>query len=145
MATVTEVEIMARINKGRTFQEAMLSKIAKTEAAMNALPHQLNRASLKHFKQSFRRGGFTDESFQKWKPKITGEPSYLTKKGRLKRSFKTKEQEGKATITNTAPYSIIHNKGIGRMPQRKFMGESQQLTEEHKRLIILQINTALHG
>lgn len=132
-------------SKGRTFEQAMLSKIAKVEAAMEQLPEQLNRTSLKHFKKSFQRGGWTGSRFNKWAPKKSGEPSYLTKTRKLREGFKAEEGDNFAKVKNTVGYAIVHNKGLGPYPQRKFIGKSEKLTEEHKRLIILSINTALHG
>lgn len=63
---------------------------------------------LDEFNKNFERGGFFT---QKWAEKWTGEPSNLTRTGRLSRSIRTMTTENSINFTSSEPYAAIHNYG----------------------------------
>jgi phage gpG-like protein len=71
-----------------------------------------------HYVSSFKKGGFTDESFEAWKPRKTENKksegrAILVKKGDLRRSIKSRVNLAQllVTIKSDLPYSAIHNYG----------------------------------
>jgi phage gpG-like protein len=88
-----------------------------------ALQSSLNSAgvlAVNHFKQSFRDGGFTDNTFVAWKKrkdksKKSQGRAILVKSGDLRRSIKaTKKNYNNLTLvisTSGVPYAQIHNEG----------------------------------
>lgn len=107
------------------------------------------------FRASFRKRGFTDKGFKKWKKRKKKEPgrAILVKTGDLKRSIrKGRVSFRQTTISSKLPYSAIHNEGLDgiafgkypfKMPQRKFMGESQKLERKMIKFIYKSIDKAL--
>lgn len=117
-----------------------------------------------HFVQSFRDGGFTDNSFKAWKKRkdstykkgkvrdTSGGTRSLTQKGRailvktghLRQSVKVKginKGSLQIVIGSDLPYARVHNDGLhsGRghgfiMPKRKFIGNSSML---NKKIIVI--------
>lgn len=70
--------------------------------------------SVKFFKNSFVKGGFTDNSFAEWakglSPLASSKP--LFKSGALMRSIhKTEANVNKIVVVSDTPYSDIHNNG----------------------------------
>ena len=109
------------------------------------LPRQLGNKALNFFIQSFRKGGFTDLTFKKWKPRFARisrtriskrfkEPANLIKSSKLFRSMQIISASFKKISVGTrgVPYAVRHNIGetdkLGRkMPKRQFMGNSRKL------------------
>lgn len=114
-----------------------------------------------HFIQSFRNQGFDDKSVQKWQPRKRN--TYKTKGGRivddstrailvksgdLRRSIKldtVNKANLKIVISSDLPYAKIHNEGLQgkawgkhsfKMPKRQFMGDSYNMNEKIKKVII---------
>ncbi len=67
--------------------------------------------SVKFFKDSFRKGGFTNTSFVEWKSNLMGSKT-LYQHGTLMGSIrKVVETDDKIVIESNTPYSEIHNQG----------------------------------
>ncbi len=101
------------------------------------------------FKDSFRKQGFTDKGFRRWKKRKPGAPrdrgrAILTDTGRLRRSIRKERVTYRRTIISTrVPYAIYHNEGIAPQPQRQFMGNSEQLRRKTLKFIYKSIDKAL--
>ena len=95
-----------------------------------------------HYVRSFKKGGFTDDTFNAWKPRKsktnnTGR-AILVKSGDLRRSIIDRINLGqlKVVFQSDLPYAAIHNYGLMgkawgkypfKMPQRQFIGKSGQV------------------
>ncbi len=99
--------------------------------------------SIKFFKESFVKQGFTDTSFKKWqklkyqKGKGHGK-RILRSTGHLMQNIKKEVGNGRVTVYNDCKYADIHNSGGTitkkdgtriEMPQRQFMGNSKALMD----------------
>src|SRR5690606_24343003 len=93
------------------------------------LAFRVARAAENQFKDNFRQGGFLSEYLEKWEPRKKPDPgrAILVKSGRLKRSITAipGSNFNRITIASDVPYAGYHNQGTQRLPQRKFIGESQ--------------------
>jgi phage gpG-like protein len=70
--------------------------------------------SVKFFKESFRNGGFTDASLQKWPDRKSplGGKKLMYGMGTLMQSiYKTEESDKRVVVTSDTEYSAIHNDG----------------------------------
>lgn len=118
---------------------------------------EMGNEAKNHFVKSFRDGGFTDKNLQKWKPrKDRGARSQgravLVKSGNMRRSIirrPVNKSNLSVVISTDVPYSAVHNFGLraGRgkgfiMPKRQFIGDSYQLNEKVKKIIIRNTNKA---
>lgn len=131
--------------KLKTKQKQILA-IASTEA-------------VNHFKANFKVGGFVDRRVKKWKKRKNnvdpGRGVLIGKgSGKLKRSIKRSSLTSKKAIIGVSgspiKYASVHNFGLmsGRgkgfkMPQRKFMGESQVLNKKISRIIKREVKKIL--
>ena len=111
----------------KVINKAALRTIKKT------IPEGTATLAVNWFRNSFRKQGFTDTGFKKWKKRKPGAPrnrgrAILTDTGRLRRSIRKNRVTFRRSIISTnVPYGIYHNEGISPQPQRKFMGNSEQL------------------
>lgn len=102
---------------------------------------------------NFRREGFTDRSFQKWKKRKTADKnpkrrSLLVKTGALKRAAtrsSTNKNLGRVRFKFPSTYMRVHNEGIGRMPKRQFIGKSWKLEQAVMRKANILIQRKLKG
>lgn len=109
------------------------------------LPRQLGNAMLNHTKKAFRDQGFTDGSLSAWQARKTqnradrrtnASRAILIDSGALRRSLRVR----KATFRETAvgaygiPYAGVHNRGLGNMPKRQFVGRSKVLSTKMHRI-----------
>jgi phage gpG-like protein len=79
----------------------------KTEARRHAATE-----SVKHFQQSFRDGGFTGASFEKWKDSRNPLRKTMYNDGTLMRSIhKVSAAGNKVVVESDTPYSALHNDG----------------------------------
>jgi phage gpG-like protein len=125
------------------------------------LENSLVQAGVKavnHFKKSFRDGGFTDNSLDKWpsrKSKKDSGRAILVKSGNLRRSIHvSKTNKSKLSLivsTSGVSYAKIHNEGgtglaFGKhpfkMPKRQFIGGSYKLNEDVVKIIKKNVNLA---
>ncbi len=122
------------------------------------LPRILGNKAVNFFKDSFRKGGFTDSSFKQWVPRwkrlsrtrtsrTIRERANLIKSGRLLRAVRllTASFARIAIGTRGVQYAARHNEGqtdrLGRtMPKRQFIGRSRKLEADIEKRIKLEIN-----
>jgi len=151
---------MAKQNKFNMKQVEKKAHIALQNCIVEA-----GNTAKNFFVESFRKQGWDDRSVTRWQPRKR--TTYRTKKGKivddttrailvksgdLRRSIIRHNANRAAMsirITSDLPYSKIHNEGGDgkawgkyrfKMPQRKFMGESFNLNEKVKQVIIKRLN-----
>jgi phage gpG-like protein len=93
--------------------------IKELEKFFKNLPIQVGNIALNFYLDSFKRQGFIDTSFERWKArskadknqKRRGNRAILTKSGALKRSIKMAVRGFSIIIYSDVPYAQIHNEG----------------------------------
>lgn len=97
-----------------------------------SLPTLVGNEAVNFYKRSFKRQGFIDERFERWKKRKEGDGknrkrrAILIKTGRLRRSIRvTSKSTNYVTIGTDVPYAKIHNEG-GRI-------NKEVRVREHKR------------
>lgn len=97
-----------------------------------------------HFLDNFRKQGFVNNGLHPWKRRKDqrNTRSLLVKTGRLRQSIRVKRyNSNEAVIGSDVNYASYHNDGInGRLPQREFIGDSKELDEKVKAVIIKEID-----
>lgn len=135
----------------------------KARKAMEAAIVDVGNTAKVFFVQSFRKQGWDDKSVDKWKPRK--KKTYKTKSGKtvddttrailvktgdLRRSI-IRDPANRAALTirihSDLVYAKVHNDGLragrGRgfkMPKRQFMGDSYNLNEQVKKVIIKRLD-----
>lgn len=140
------------------FEDAIrisLDAYAKKRANLTKV---LGNEAVNHFKDGWRKQGWDDNVVAPWKArkgqlrsgiaqvsrKSDSSRAILVKSGRLRRSFyMSVEGSHRVIVVNPTPYSVYHNYGTKRLPQRKFMGKSRNLDEKSGVLISRMIKSAL--
>jgi len=126
-----------------------------------SLPIILGNVAKNFFLATFRKGGFTDVGFKRWKQRrkrlgrgrtspTLKEAANLTLTGKLKRSIRVRPATFKLTrIFTNVVYAGIHNFGLQglafgktsfKMPEREFIGNSRVLEKEMERRIFREID-----
>ena len=123
------------------------------------LPIIVGREAVTHFKLNFQNEGWGRTKWPEvkrrqnsWTRGAARTRKILTgKTGDLGRSIQYTPESGKVTIHSDLIYAAVHNFGLraGRgkgfqMPQRKFVGESEQLNEKIKTIIETKLNNILN-
>ena len=119
-----------------------------------SLPIVLGNVAKNFFLATFRKGGFTDVGFKRWKQRrkrlgrgrtspTLKEAATLVQTGKLKRSIRVRPATFKLTrIFTNVVYAGIHNFGLQglafgkhqfKMPKREFIGNSKVLEKELER------------
>lgn len=125
------------------------------------LPIVLGNIAKNFFLEAFRKGGFTDKGFKRWKQRrkrigrgrtspTLKEAATLVKTGTLKRSIKVRPATFKRTrIFTNLVYAAIHNFGLQglafgkvpfKMPEREFIGNSRVLERKLERRVLKEVN-----
>lgn len=125
------------------------------------LPVILGKVAKNFFLATFRKGGFTDVGFKRWKQRrkrlgrgrtspTLKEAATLVLTGKLRRSIKVRPATFKRTrIFTNLVYAAIHNFGLEglafgkapfKMPEREFIGNSRTLERKLERRVLLEIN-----
>jgi phage gpG-like protein len=115
-------------------------KIIKTRVKKikSETPKLIAIEAVKHFKKSFRDGGFTDDRFSPWaKIKRPNRADKRTKKrrailvdsGDLRKSIKRRKASFRTIVVGSygLNYGKFHNRGTGGQTKRQFIGESHKL------------------
>tara|TARA_R110002012_G_scaffold271164_3_gene456357 strand:- start:2191 stop:2613 length:423 start_codon:yes stop_codon:yes gene_type:complete len=112
----------------------------------NNVPKIIGERARRFFELSFRKQGFTDTGFSKWKrrkreTKRSIGKNILSNTGMLKNSIRrTKTTKKQIRISSVGiPYANIHNQGIGKMPKRQFIGNSETLEKGLQKRIEYEI------
>jgi phage gpG-like protein len=128
----------------------------KARKAMEAAIVDVGNTAKVFFVQSFRKQGWDDKAVEKWKPRK--KKTYKTKSG------KTVDDTTRATLVKTGDlrrsiirdpanraalsikihsdldYAARHNNGLKGMPKRQFMGDSYNLNEQVKKVIVKRLD-----
>ena len=112
------------------------------------LKAKLAVVALRHYKSAFAIGGKrTDLSKNGWKPrKDKLSHPILNKSGRMYNSITTMQTLfGFQVRTNGIVYAGFHNRGTDRLPQREFLGKSQDLKSKFSSVIISEASKSLRN
>jgi HK97 gp10 family phage protein len=115
--------------------------VKRWENLKKVFPDKIADVSLGFYKRNYLRQGWSDKSFQNWRPKKNpnGLP-ILVKTGHLKRSFAySKQGFKKIRIFNPVSYAKYHNFGTTKMPKRPFIYKSEKMNDEIKTLLIKEL------
>ena len=134
----------------------------KARKALENAVVEIGNTAKNFFVENFRKQGFDDKTVQRWKPRKR--TTYRTKSGRIvndtTRAILVKEGDLRRSIIrvpNRAAMSVkiqtdliyakVHNEGLraGRgkgfiMPKRQFMGDSYNLNEQVKKVIVKRLD-----
>lgn len=124
------------------------------------LPIKLGNLAVRLFKDNFQKESFFGRAWievkRRLNPKTRGAAAnrkILTgPTGNLGRSIQATPRDGSVTIESDLPYSSAHNEGTTnagrshnvRIPQRRFIGESPELTAAIEKKITEEISKALN-
>lgn len=149
------------VRKVGSFKFGLTKKIFLSQK--RRLPIVLGNMAKNFFLEAFRKGGFTDVGFKRWKQRrkrlgkgrtspTLKEAANLTLTGKLKRSIKVRPATFKLTrIFTNLVYAGIHNFGLQglafgkaqfKMPEREFIGNSRTLERKLERRIVREIDKA---
>ena len=125
------------------------------------LPIVLGNIAKNFFLEAFRKGGFTDTGFKRWKQRrkrlgrgrtspTLKEAATLVLTGKLKRSIRVRPATFRITrIFTNVVYAAIHNFGLQglafgkapfKMPEREFIGNSRALERKLERRIFKELD-----
>jgi phage gpG-like protein len=122
---------------------------------------EIGNAAKSFFVENFRKQGFDDKSVERWKPRKVeqhrhantaadvrrferqGTRAILVKTGDLRRSIIRNPANRAALsvkISTDLVYAARHNNGLKGMPKRQFMGDSYNLNEKIKKIIVKRLD-----
>lgn len=130
------------------------------QAFSRTLPVKVGVAAEQHFRDNFRKGGFVNGGLHRWKPsKRIGKQkgaagqykTLLSSRNHLYNSVKHRWVPYTAIVETNVPYAAAHNEGTnnaGRghhthIPKRQFIGDSRELTDKAKVIILKEVNRIL--
>jgi phage gpG-like protein len=128
----------------------------KARKALEAAIVDVGNTARVFFIDNFRKQGFDDKNVQKWKPRKVADKragrATLVKTGDLRRSI-IRNPANRAALTvkisTDLAYAKIHNEGLMgkawgkhpfKMPKRQFMGDSYNLNEKVKAVIVKRLD-----
>ena len=119
----------------------------KARKALEAAIVDVGNTAKVFFVESFRKQGFDDKNVQKWKPRKVADKragrAILVKTGDLRRSI-IRNPANRAALTikisTDLVYAARHNNGLKNMPKRQFMGDSYNLNEKVKAVIVKRLD-----
>lgn len=113
-------------------------KLKKFLAGRRNLARKIGVQSANFFKfDVFNAQGFIDNTVKRWKPKQKGRGRILVNKGRGQKSIRPERITDKGVnIVANAPYMKYHNEGTKKLPQRKFLGNSNKLDKKNMKVIL---------
>ena len=133
---------MAKQNK---FNLKGIEKKARTTLE-NAMV-EIGNAAKSFFVENFRKQGFDDKSVERWQPRKKADKragrAILVKTGDLRRSIIRNPANRAALsvkISTDLVYAARHNDGLKGMPKRQFMGDSYNLNERIKKIIVKRLD-----
>lgn len=132
----------------RKFEDAIKISMKSYLVIKLGMAKEIGNVAVNHFKDSFRNQGFDDMHVEPWKQrknkdKRKGKRAILINTGRLRRSFSVSYSTQKITVINDTPYSTYHNYGTNKLPQRRFMGPSRDLSKKIEATITRILKKAL--
>lgn len=128
----------------------------KARKALEAAIVDVGNTAKVFFVDNFRKQGFDDKSVERWKPrkkktyrtrsgKVVDDTTraILVKTGDLRRSI-IRNPANRAALTikisTDLVYAARHNNGLKNMPKRQFMGDSYNLNEKVKAVIVKRLD-----
>ena len=133
---------MAKQNK---FNLKGIEKKARTTLE-NAMV-EIGNSAKSFFVENFRKQGFDDKNVEKWQPRKKADKragrAILVKTGDLRRSIIRNPANRAALsikISTDLVYAARHNNGLKGMPKRQFMGDSYNLNERIKKIIVKRLD-----
>jgi phage gpG-like protein len=133
---------MAKQNK---FNFKGIEKKARTTLE-NAMV-EIGNSAKSFFVENFRKQGFDDKNVEKWQPRKKADKragrAILVKTGDLRRSIIRNPANRAALsvkISTDLVYAARHNNGLKGMPKRQFMGDSYNLNERIKKIIVKRLD-----
>lgn len=135
----------------KNFEEIWTKVEAQLKVAKGDIPKELGNHAQRFFTRSFNNQGFTYQGFEKWEEVQRRKPgtkafkypkrgaaarhsrAILVDSGNLRRAVAASLKSAafdRIVLSVDVPYAEVHNEGSGRMPQRKFMGDSHILNTE---------------
>lgn len=109
------------------------------------LPTAIGGIMKAHFENSFKKQGFTDQSFDPWKARKRPEKgkrrAILVKSGDLRDSISVRSATFNRIVVGSygLDYSRRHNRGLRGMPKRQFIGPSKVMNRKIAKLINLEL------
>jgi hypothetical protein len=114
------------------------------------LPTDAGSLGLAFIEENFQQEAFdTGTGANKWAPRKNDPDSgqsrdnrraLLVASGEMKNSFDFNTLPGKVVFYNDVEYTIYHNEGTDKLPQRQMMGPSAKLDADLEDLIELRLN-----
>jgi phage gpG-like protein len=133
---------MAKQNK---FNFKGIEKKARTTLE-NAMV-EIGNSAKSFFVENFRKQGFDNKSVERWQPRKKADKragrAILVKTGDLRRSIIRNPANRAALsvkISTDLVYAARHNDGLKGMPKRQFMGDSYNLNERIKKIIVKRLD-----
>ena len=138
------------------FLERITNCAAEIQKSMSrTMPIKAGRIAKDLFQDNFLKGGFVDGGIHEWQPskrlgtkndegKVVGKAkgtkgeykTLMSSRNNLFNSIEYRIDDSGVVIENRVPYAAVHNEGLhaGRckgftMPQRQFIGDSEELDE----------------
>lgn len=119
----------------------------KARKALESAIVDVGNTAKTFFVENFRKQGFDDKNVQKWKPRKVADKragrAILVKTGDLRRSI-IRNPANRAALTvkisTDLAYAARHNDGLKGMPKRQFMGDSYNLNEKVKAVIVKRLD-----
>jgi phage gpG-like protein len=119
----------------------------KARKALEAAIVDVGNTARVFFIDNFRKQGFDDKNVQEWKPRKVADKragrAILVKTGDLRRSI-IRNPANRAALTikisTDLVYAARHNNGLKNMPKRQFMGDSYNLNEKVKAVIVKRLD-----
>ncbi len=127
-------------------------KIKEFQRLKRTIPRQVGNIAKNHYLKSFRDQGFTDKTLSPWARRKRPNRSdrrtrrnraILVDKGHLRRSIRV----GAASFQRIEvgsfgiKYARFHNKGEGKLPERKFVGASAVMNEQIRRKLRKEVKS----
>ena len=140
------------------FGDTFKKKLEAFNALKERLPKLLGNEAKNNFQDNFTKQGFEGGKWTEVQRRISGTNSYkypktkglgrrtkaiLSGTGKLKKDIQVKEVSFGKTVVGTSSitedYAMVHNEGTATIPQRKFIGGSQNLTNKMKEIIFKEL------
>jgi hypothetical protein len=132
-------------------------KIADLKKLKKDLPKVIGNMAKRHYVESFRKGGFTDVSFNPWQARkfkdrsdrsrvnSTKSRAILVKTGHLRNSIRVRVATFERIEIGAygVPYGVFHNNGEGKLPKRQFIGRSRSLNNRIRQRLNQEIKKIL--
>ena len=144
----------------RDLESVIRGQYQKLIQEQKKLPMAMAAMALRHFKGAMQREGFVDSILSRWpevQRRTPGHPNYNPKRqqkilvgpgsGGIQNTLRRKKADSREVIIASfgKPYAVYHNEGEGKLPQRKFLGNSKKLESNVEALVRKHFNKAIIG